>query len=172
MECMCAQTKPRYTLYWKELGGGVRAHANSKGKSPVPEKFSPEKDQTHDAASSRTASPTHYHRASLAPIIIIIISSSDDSITIITATTNAACTITNRKRQTMTYAVHSEANHCDNSPDAESSPSSSSAFPGYISRVHHSGEIFLRMRPSLIQTSSWIVHAGRVFVAGIHPSRT
>ena len=32
-------------------------------KSPLPEKFSSEENQTHDAASSRTASPTHYQRA-------------------------------------------------------------------------------------------------------------
>ena len=29
-------------------------------KSPLPEKISSEEDRTHDAASSRTASPTHY----------------------------------------------------------------------------------------------------------------
>ena len=29
-------------------------------KSPLEEKFSSEEDQTHDAVSSRTASPTHY----------------------------------------------------------------------------------------------------------------
>ena len=29
-------------------------------KSPLPETFSSEEDQTHEAASSRTASPTHY----------------------------------------------------------------------------------------------------------------
>ena len=32
-------------------------------KSPLPEKMFPEDDQTHDAASSRTASPTHYQPA-------------------------------------------------------------------------------------------------------------
>ena len=32
-------------------------------KSPLPEKFSPEEDGTHDAASSRTAVPAHYRRA-------------------------------------------------------------------------------------------------------------
>ena len=32
-------------------------------KSPQPEKFSSEEDRTHDAASSRTASPTHYQQA-------------------------------------------------------------------------------------------------------------
>ena len=31
------------------------------------EQFSPEEDRTHDAASSRTASPTHYQRAIPAP---------------------------------------------------------------------------------------------------------
>ena len=36
-------------------------------KSSLPEKFSSEEDQTHDAASSRTASPTHYQRAIPAP---------------------------------------------------------------------------------------------------------
>ena len=36
-------------------------------KSPLSEKFSPEEDQTHNTVSSRTASPTHYQRAILAP---------------------------------------------------------------------------------------------------------
>ena len=38
-----------------------------KEKSLLPEKFSPEEDRTHDAVSSRTASPTHYQRAIPAP---------------------------------------------------------------------------------------------------------
>ena len=32
-------------------------------KSPLPETFSSEEDRTHDAASSRTVSPTQYQRA-------------------------------------------------------------------------------------------------------------
>ena len=53
----------------KEFGGnGVRTHVNSKRKFPLPEKkFSPEEDRTHDAATSRTASPTHDQRAIPAP---------------------------------------------------------------------------------------------------------
>ena len=43
----------------KEIWG---TYVNSKGKCPLPEKFSPEEDQTNDAASSRTESPTHYQR--------------------------------------------------------------------------------------------------------------
>ena len=31
-------------------------------KSPLPEIFSSQEDRTHDAASSKTASPTHYQR--------------------------------------------------------------------------------------------------------------
>ena len=48
-------------------GNGVKTHVNSSKKSPLPEKFSPEEDQTHDAAASRTASPTCYQWAILAP---------------------------------------------------------------------------------------------------------
>ena len=40
-----------------------------RGKNPLPEKFSPEEDRTHDAASSRTAIPTHYQRAIPAPLL-------------------------------------------------------------------------------------------------------
>ena len=47
----------------KCFGNGVRTHVNPRGKSPLPEKISPEEDRTHDAASNRTASPTHYQRA-------------------------------------------------------------------------------------------------------------
>ena len=55
----------------KECGeNGVRNHVNSKGKSPLPEKFSSERDRTHDTASSRPASPTHYQQA--IPVQIVI----------------------------------------------------------------------------------------------------
>ena len=39
-------------------GNGVRSHVNSKGKIPSTE--SSEEVQTYNAASRRTASPTHY----------------------------------------------------------------------------------------------------------------
>ena len=82
---MCAQTRPRFILsserFWGGGGGveggrgggggggedGVRTHVNSKGKSPLPEKFSAEEDRIHDAASSRTASPTHYQLSYSSP---------------------------------------------------------------------------------------------------------
>ena len=53
----------------KEFGGnGARIHVNSKGKNPLyQKKISSEEDRTHDAASSRTASPTHNQRAIPAP---------------------------------------------------------------------------------------------------------
>ena len=38
-----------------------------KEKSPLLEEFTPEEDKTHNAASSRTASPTHYQQAISAP---------------------------------------------------------------------------------------------------------
>ena len=44
------------------LRNGVRNHVNSKLKIPSTGNFSSEKDGSHDAASSRTASPTHYQR--------------------------------------------------------------------------------------------------------------
>ena len=50
------------------LGNRVRTQVNSKGKSPLQEKFSSEEDRTHHAASSRTASPTHYQRAIHPPL--------------------------------------------------------------------------------------------------------
>ena len=69
MECMCAQTRPRIILSSERvLGNGARTHGVSKGKIPsTGKKLSPEEDGTHDAASSRTASPTHYQRAIPAP---------------------------------------------------------------------------------------------------------
>ena len=67
MECVCAQTRLVYTLIRKNLvggGGGMESEPmlTPREKSPLPEKFSQE-DRTHDAASSRTASPTHYQQA-------------------------------------------------------------------------------------------------------------
>ena len=52
----------------KELwGNGVRSCVSSKGKIPsTREKITSEEDGTHDVASSRTMSPTHYQRAILA----------------------------------------------------------------------------------------------------------
>ena len=45
----------------KSFGGlGSEPMLTPREKSPLPDKFSPEEDRTHDAASSRTASPTHY----------------------------------------------------------------------------------------------------------------
>ena len=43
--------------FWEN---GVGTHVNSKGKIPSTGKFSPEEYRIHDAASSRTVSPTHY----------------------------------------------------------------------------------------------------------------
>ena len=42
-------------------------HVNSKGKIPSTgkKKISPDEDRTHNAASSRTVSPTHYQRVKL-----------------------------------------------------------------------------------------------------------
>ena len=52
---------------------GVRTHVNSKRKIPsTGKKFSSEEDGTHDAASSRIASPAHYQRAIPAPIVVQI----------------------------------------------------------------------------------------------------
>ena len=71
MQRMCTQTTTSvYTLIRKSFGeNGVRTHFNSKGnkKSPLPVKFSPEEDRTHNAASSRTVNPTHYLRATSVP---------------------------------------------------------------------------------------------------------
>ena len=48
--------------WWERGGGGggdgVRNHVSSKGK--IPSTVGSEKVEAHDAASSRTASPTHY----------------------------------------------------------------------------------------------------------------
>ena len=49
-------------------GNGVRTMLIPRGKSPLPEKFSPEEDRTHNAVSSRTASPTHHQQTVAAPI--------------------------------------------------------------------------------------------------------
>ena len=56
-----------YSCAKEFLGNGVKTHVNSEGKSLLPEKFSSEEDQTHDTASSRTASPAHYQEDIPAP---------------------------------------------------------------------------------------------------------
>ena len=50
---------------------GVRTNVNSREKSILPEEFSSREDLTHGAASSRTASPTHYQRVIPAPSRLI-----------------------------------------------------------------------------------------------------
>ena len=74
MECMCALTRPRSILsserVWGE-GVGVESELmlTPRGKALLPEKkISSEEDRTHDAATSRTVSPTHYQRAIPVPI--------------------------------------------------------------------------------------------------------
>ena len=58
-----------YTLIRKSFGENeVRTHVNSKGKSPLLEKFS-EEDGMHDTASRKTGSPTHYQQAIPAPMV-------------------------------------------------------------------------------------------------------
>ena len=60
--------------YPKDLGGGGGGGMESEPmltqseKSRLPEEFPPEEDRAHDAASSRTASQTHYQRAIPAPL--------------------------------------------------------------------------------------------------------
>ena len=49
------------------LGNGVRTHVNSKKKIPSTGKSSSEEDQTHDAASHRSASTTHYRLSHSSP---------------------------------------------------------------------------------------------------------
>ena len=79
MECMCAQTRPRFIPSSERFGGGWGGGGWGGGmesepmltqseKSRLPEEFSPEEDRAHDAASSRTASQTHYQRAIPAPL--------------------------------------------------------------------------------------------------------
>ena len=67
MERMCAWTRPRFIFSSEFVGNGVKPMLTPREKSPLPEIFSPEEDQTLKTASSRTASPTHYQRAIPAP---------------------------------------------------------------------------------------------------------
>ena len=79
LECMCAQTRPWFILSPKRVcrrggGGGVGGGKVEsepilvpREKSPLLEKFSSEEDQTHNTASSRTASPTHYQLSYSSP---------------------------------------------------------------------------------------------------------
>ena len=48
-------------------GGGVEPILTPRGESPRPQTFSSEDDRINEAASGRTASPTHYKRAIPAP---------------------------------------------------------------------------------------------------------
>ena len=68
MECMCAQTRPQFILSSKRIfwRNGVGTLV-SNGKNPLFRKFSSGEDQTHNAAYSRTAIPTHYQWAIPAP---------------------------------------------------------------------------------------------------------
>ena len=56
----CEHKQPQLYSHSKEFGGnGVRTHVNFKGKITS---TGSEEDRTHNAASSRTASPTHYQQ--------------------------------------------------------------------------------------------------------------
>ena len=59
MECMHAQTRPRFMLSSKKvLGNGVRSHVDSKEK--IPSTGGSAEGRTLNTASGRTASLTHY----------------------------------------------------------------------------------------------------------------
>ena len=62
------QTTPRFILSSSFGGKETEPIWTPREKSPLPEAFSSE-DWTHDAASSRTATPAHYQRAILAALI-------------------------------------------------------------------------------------------------------
>ena len=66
IECMCAQTRPRFIFSSERVLGVMESEPmlTPREKSPLPEKkFPPEEGRTHDAASSRTASPAQCQRA-------------------------------------------------------------------------------------------------------------
>ena len=57
------------------MGNRVRTHVNSKGNIPsTGKKYFSEGDRTHDDAWRRTASPTHYQRATPAPYSVLFYS--------------------------------------------------------------------------------------------------
>ena len=61
---VCTDWTSVYTLIRKSFGGmEYEPMLTPSEKVSLLEKFSPEEDRTYDAASSRTASPTHYQRA-------------------------------------------------------------------------------------------------------------
>ena len=65
---VCTDLTPVYTFIRKSFWGmETEPMLTPREKSPLPEKISPEEDRTHNAASSRTASPTHYQRTIPAP---------------------------------------------------------------------------------------------------------
>ena len=65
---VCTDKISVYILIRKSFGGmESEPMLTSREKSPLPEKFSPEEDRNHNAASSRTARPTHYQRTIPAP---------------------------------------------------------------------------------------------------------
>ena len=70
MECMWAQTRPRYILSSERVLRGMESELmlTPREKSPLPKKIFPEEYRIHNAASSRTASPTHYQWAIPAPV--------------------------------------------------------------------------------------------------------
>ena len=66
---MCAETRPRFILFSERVFGKLsQSPCKLQGKIPYTGKNSPEEDRIHDAASSRTACPTHYQRAIPTPI--------------------------------------------------------------------------------------------------------
>ena len=69
MECMCAQTRPRFILSSKRvLRNGVGTCVNSNGK--IPSTGGSEEVRTRDTASHRTASPIHYRLSYSGPHIL------------------------------------------------------------------------------------------------------
>ena len=68
--CVCAQTRPQvYTLIRKSLGGmESETMLTPREKSPLPD--AQKRIEPRDAASRRTASPTHYRLSYSGPLIV------------------------------------------------------------------------------------------------------
>ena len=67
LECMCAQTRPGLKLPSNRVVGGMESEPMLTPKGKIPTTRSSEEDGNYDAASSRTASPTHYRLSYAGP---------------------------------------------------------------------------------------------------------
>ena len=110
MECMCAQTRPQFTLSSERVLGEWGQNPCELRRNPPPPTRGSEEGWTHNTASRRTASPTHYRLNYSGPTVQWLNTHTFAQISLITLSPIAAGGWEQRRRITIPLACESDSN--------------------------------------------------------------